>query len=36
VLLAEFFLVHRLCPQAGPKLAQNLVSRKSVAAGAAR
>ena len=28
VLLAEFWLVHRVCPRASPKLAQNLVTRK--------
>jgi hypothetical protein len=33
VLLAEFYLVHRVCPRASPKLAQNLVSRKAVAGG---
>ena len=31
VLLAEFYLVHRVCPRASPKLVQNLVAMKSVA-----
>jgi hypothetical protein len=30
VLLAETYLVHRLCPQANPKLAQNLVAPRGL------
>ncbi len=30
VLLAEMYLVHRLCPRANPKLAQNIVGRRGL------
>lgn len=30
VLLAEMYLVHRLCPQANPRLVQNIVGRRTL------
>src|SRR5204863_9794649 len=35
VLLAEMWLVHRLCPRASPKLAQNLVAPRGLSRSAA-